>query len=323
MPRAARKSTHRSTVPYASKKAPTKKQNLACEFPDCTWSFKRASDLTRHQTQHLTPEEREARMHKCDWENCTFQALQRTNLLTHLNTHTGAKPFQCDYCPYRAADRSCVNKHQRMHHPDEEAAAPKTKRRSNTGTVKRRRTRARSPSPALSEASYSPTDFDLTGFSVSRANSIASSSSGSGTLQYPDTPPSAWAAPYPRLYLRSPPPIHTGAETESFPQADLKLPRTPRIPTILYPAVGTAGSLTQGQASYSLPYSANPNHGLSFQSQMTGIPPMLSPGNYTGPSFMPVVNYHYHSGYPLHYGYPYRPLPPPRVVFEGEWNGVS
>nr|GAT44910.1 predicted protein [Mycena chlorophos] len=87
-----------------------------CLHPGCGWSYNRRSDLTRHEITHLSEEEQDERKVPCPYEGCEFRTLQAANLKTHLNTHTGAKPWACNVCDYAAADRSCLYKHKRLHH---------------------------------------------------------------------------------------------------------------------------------------------------------------------------------------------------------------
>ena len=40
---------------------------------------------------------------KCD--KCDFTCVLKKQLVSHMRTHTGDKPYKCDLCPYAAAWR--------------------------------------------------------------------------------------------------------------------------------------------------------------------------------------------------------------------------
>ena len=53
-------------------------------------------------------------LYKCI--KCTYHNSVLYNLRKHIRTHTGEKPFKCDFCPRRFADKSNQRKHERKHH---------------------------------------------------------------------------------------------------------------------------------------------------------------------------------------------------------------
>ncbi|KAF7318156.1 C2H2-type domain-containing protein [Mycena chlorophos] len=104
-----------------------------CAYPGCDWSFDRASDLDRHGDIHLTKAERDAKKLPCPYEGCTYRTLQRVNLKTHMNTHTGDKPFECPTpgCTYASSDRSCLYRHRQSHHGYEGDEDSKRRRKAS------------------------------------------------------------------------------------------------------------------------------------------------------------------------------------------------
>lgn len=55
-----------------------------------------------------------AKTHKCVY--CDYATLTSTNLLNHIRTHTGEKPFACAHCNYRSTQKGNLKTHIRKHH---------------------------------------------------------------------------------------------------------------------------------------------------------------------------------------------------------------
>lgn len=53
------------------------------------------------------------KVHQCPY--CAYTTNFTTNLINHMRTHTGEKPFSCPHCPYRANQRTNLRMHMRTH----------------------------------------------------------------------------------------------------------------------------------------------------------------------------------------------------------------
>ncbi|KAG8790128.1 hypothetical protein FRC12_012732 [Ceratobasidium sp. 428] len=96
-----------------TQKQSQKEQELpTCHYCQKTW--KKQGDLTRHLATHEAIDDR-----KYACTECPKKFSQATNLKSHLNTHTGAKPHTCRYdCESSFGDDSSRGRHEHdVHEP--------------------------------------------------------------------------------------------------------------------------------------------------------------------------------------------------------------
>ncbi|KIK52494.1 hypothetical protein GYMLUDRAFT_966858 [Collybiopsis luxurians FD-317 M1] len=55
-------------------------------------------------------------MHRCPYPNCEFQNLQRTNVNTHIRTHTQDKNQKCPDCAFCSVDPASLTRHRKRIH---------------------------------------------------------------------------------------------------------------------------------------------------------------------------------------------------------------
>ncbi|XP_066969975.1 zinc finger and BTB domain-containing protein 7A-like isoform X10 [Macrobrachium rosenbergii] len=53
------------------------------------------------------------RLHQCPY--CSYVSDRKNNLIVHIRTHTGEKPYQCPYCPSRFIQKVTLDNHIRTH----------------------------------------------------------------------------------------------------------------------------------------------------------------------------------------------------------------
>ncbi|KAG6331342.1 hypothetical protein ID866_7745 [Astraeus odoratus] len=122
----------------------------------CGKELSRKADLPRHMLTHAS--NKEELMIPCPYKGCSYKALQRSNLATHLHTHTGERPNKCRHpgCSYTTSDPGSLTRHRKSVHGYE----PKVKKSNSPAEKSReepRRQRRHSPysvpSPASNEDS--------------------------------------------------------------------------------------------------------------------------------------------------------------------------
>ncbi|KAJ6606576.1 hypothetical protein DFH09DRAFT_1120684 [Mycena vulgaris] len=119
---------------------PASGSGATCEH--CGAMMKRTNDLPRHMILHA--KNKEEFMYSCPVEGCTHQTLQKSNLATHIRTHTRARPHKCpEYfpngqkCDFATADPSSLHRHRKRRHgykPRSFMATSSTPTASGSGT---------------------------------------------------------------------------------------------------------------------------------------------------------------------------------------------
>ncbi|KAF8132342.1 hypothetical protein EV363DRAFT_104300 [Boletus edulis] len=164
------------------------------QCPACGKTISRKADLNRHMEIHS---ENMERRHHCSVEGCSFSAVQRSGLKTHMNRHTKERPHKCpvEKCPFATPDPGSLTRHRIEQH----AYVPPTRTRSSDDQEsegvpeparRQRRTRrntsrstpqsASSPSVPSPSSSLSLTDEQAQeGSNIASATYGAESSSGS------------------------------------------------------------------------------------------------------------------------------------------------
>ncbi|XP_071941409.1 uncharacterized protein [Antedon mediterranea] len=60
----------------------------------------------------------EGHMIRFQCHHCPYSSPNKHNLMLHINSHRGHRPYQCHYCPYAASQPSTVRTHTRVRHRD-------------------------------------------------------------------------------------------------------------------------------------------------------------------------------------------------------------
>ncbi|KAJ3747933.1 hypothetical protein DFH05DRAFT_867244 [Lentinula detonsa] len=80
----------------------------------CNAVISNKTDLPRHMKIHSM--DREKLMHRCPYPDCNFENLQKSNVETHIRTHTKSKTSCCPDCDFTTVDPGSLTRHRKRIH---------------------------------------------------------------------------------------------------------------------------------------------------------------------------------------------------------------
>ncbi|KAG2139043.1 hypothetical protein DEU56DRAFT_332969 [Suillus clintonianus] len=226
---------------------PAVERNTSVACTVCDKVISRKADLPRHMRTHA--EDKEALMHACPFPNCDHKTLQKSNMLTHIRTHTREFSKTCPHpgCAFATTDPGSLTRHRKVLHGYE----PKARCRPG-GKAARRSAAAPYPSTQFMKPEAEiPASLDLNEpafpelAGLVRCDALSpAESSGSGIPQisgeldelpwerlFPDIPVEAFTSvydqpsqlPIPTSNYYQPPTVPAGPSTLHMPQFDPEL----------------------------------------------------------------------------------------------------
>ncbi|KAJ3795539.1 hypothetical protein GGU11DRAFT_221030 [Lentinula aff. detonsa] len=96
--------------------------NMAATCSVCQAVISNKTDLPRHMRIHSA--DKHKFMHRCPYTECNFENLQKSNVETHIRTHTKSKTNNCPDCDFTTVDPGSLTRHRKRIH----GYIPKTRR---------------------------------------------------------------------------------------------------------------------------------------------------------------------------------------------------
>ncbi|KAG2343365.1 hypothetical protein BDR05DRAFT_933380 [Suillus weaverae] len=151
-----------SSLKHYHKMPATGRNSKSVECTICHKVISRKADLPRHMRTHA--ENKDDLKHACPYDGCDYKSLQKSNVQTHIRTHTGERSKKCPHpdCLFSTTDPGSLTRHRKSEHdykpkarhiPDgkaarRSAAAPYPSTRFVKPEVSCPAVRSRLPSPA-------------------------------------------------------------------------------------------------------------------------------------------------------------------------------
>jgi hypothetical protein len=88
---------------------------LKCPVANCDRKFRRQHILEIHIKTHNDPEGIMAKPYACSWTGCEWRFTRSDDLTRHYRTHTGDRPFPCNFCNKRFRRLDHLKSHSLVH----------------------------------------------------------------------------------------------------------------------------------------------------------------------------------------------------------------
>ncbi|GAW08892.1 transcriptional repressor ctcf-like [Lentinula edodes] len=88
--------------------------NMAATCTICQAIISNRTDLPRHMRIHSA--DKHKFMHRCPYPDCNFENLQKSNVETHIRTHTKSKTNNCPDCDFTTVDPGSLTRHRKRIH---------------------------------------------------------------------------------------------------------------------------------------------------------------------------------------------------------------
>jgi len=96
--------------PVVSQQPSRKRKEVSRSCPHCERTFDDASNFRAHLRTHTGE-----KPFVCEFPGCEHRFASSSNLIVHRRLHTGERPYACSSCPLSFVDSGALNKHRRVH----------------------------------------------------------------------------------------------------------------------------------------------------------------------------------------------------------------